>query len=520
MPFPLRFRRLSTPALVLGAALLAAFVVWGLGAAETTATPTDSTATHDSTSVDSVWMTDGAYEPAVRSAITEILSDPALPAAIWGIHVIDLETGRTVYTHNGDVLLVPASNLKLYTTAAALDALGPDYRYVTRLYSFGEVTPDGTLRGDLVVRGSGDPTFGSRYVQDDPFETWAGRLRAAGIRRIEGRLIGDDDVFDDEPWAEGWDVTHVTIENYAPAASGLSYADNLVALEIAGAGGGRASVEAKPGGYVEVHNRVGVRRGNGFGPFRVRRRLGTNVVELSGSVSARYRGTVRLPVDNPTLFAMHAFAAALRADSIAVDAEVWDVDELDEPIEYEGREPLLAHVSPPMAALVARTNRRSDNFYAEQLLRTVGGGSTAGGARRVQALLEGGDVEADDLSIRDGSGLSRKDLVTPASMAGLLRIMHRHRARDAYFASLPEGGAARSTLRYRLSGVPVRAKTGSLEYVRSLSGYVTAPTGHTLAFALIANNYTVRAPAIGQAQDRIVRALATGQAVPRADAEE
>ena len=452
-------------------------------------------------------------EVQTRAAIEEILAEPDLPSAIWGVYARDLESGRLVYSHNSDKNLIPASNLKLFTTATALDVLGPDYRYVTRLYHGGSTGEDGLLRGDLVLRGSGDPTFGSRNAAgEDPFETWATALRAAGVRRIQGRIIGDDDVFEDTPYAEGWDVWHVATEDYAPPSGGIAYLDNLVELTLSG-----SRVSTDPEGYVEVRSRVGTRSGGGYSPFAVERELGTNTIYLNGSVSSRYRGTMLMPIDNPTRFALHAFAEALREEGIAVDAQLVDVDDLDRAPSYDGEEPLFTHVSPPLSEIVRRINQRSDNFWAEQLFRTLSeDGSTRGGARRVLAFLDAAGVETEGLSIRDGSGLSRKDLITPQAMVGLLDRMNRHPARSAFSASLAEPGGA-GTLGNRLRGVPVSGKTGSLEYVRALSGYVTGPNGHRYAFCVIANNYTTDGGAIASAEDRIVRALATGQRVPAED---
>ena len=445
-----------------------------------------------------------------QAAVTEILNEPDLPSAIWGIYVRDLASGRTVYSHNSDKNLIPASNLKLFTTAAALDVLGSDYRYVTRLYFDGTTTSDGTLRGDLLLRGSGDPTFGSRHAEgEDPFEAWAEALRASGVRRIEGRIIGDDDAFEDQPYAEGWDVWHVATESYAPGAGGLAYADNLVELNLSG-----SNVRTSPSGYVEVRRRPRTRHGGGYSPFAVERELGTNTIFLNGAVSSRYRGTMRIPIDNPTRFALHAFAEALEDEGIAVDAGRYDVDDLDRAPSYEGLDPLMTHVSPPLSEIVRRINVESDNFYAEQLFRTLSeDGTTRGGARRVLAFLENSGVDTEGLSIRDGSGLSRKDLVTPQAMVGLLERMNRHPARGAFFGSLAEGGRS-GTLRSRLGNIDVLGKTGSLEYVRALSGYVTGPGGSRYAFCVIANNYTTSGGTIASAMDRIVRALATGQRVP------
>jgi D-alanyl-D-alanine carboxypeptidase/D-alanyl-D-alanine-endopeptidase (penicillin-binding protein 4) len=273
-------------------------------------------------------------------------------------------------------------------------------------------------------------------------------------------------------------------------------------------------VRTDPEGYVAVRSRVRTRRGGGYSPFSVSRDLGTNTIYLNGAVSSRYRGTMLVPIENPTRFALHAFAEALREEGIQVEAGLWDVDDLERAPGYDGQPPLFTHVSPPLSEIVRRINQSSDNFWAEQVFRTLSeDGSTAGGTRRVLAFLGNSGVETEGLSIRDGSGLSRKDLVTPQAMVGLLERMNQHPARGAFFASLAEGGSS-GTLRNRLGGVPVLGKTGSLEYVRALSGYVTASNGHRVAFSVIANNYTTNGSTIASAMDRIVRALATGQRVP------
>ena len=226
-------------------------------------------------------------------------------------------------------------------------------------------------------------------------------------------------------------------------------------------------------------------------------------------------GTVQLPVENPTLYAAAAFADRLADAGIAVDAALVDVDDLATAPDYDGAEPLRAYVSPPLRDIIQRINRKSDNFYAEHLFRTLSAsGSTSASSRRVKDFLAAAGADTDGLSIEDGSGLSRKDMITPAAMGALLAYMNQHPAAGAFRQSLPQGGGAGSTLRNRMGGVPVRAKTGSLLSVRCLSGYVEGPRGQTMTFVLMANNYTSRDGLITQAMDRIVRALATGERIP------
>ena len=450
------------------------------------------------------------------AAVDEILSDAALPSAIWAVLAVDTRTGRTVVSRQAETLLMPASTLKLFTTATALDALGPDFRFVTGLYEFGRVE-GGTLRGDLVIRGAADPTFGSNEMEGlaNPLTRWAEALAAAGVRRIEGRIIGDDDRTEDAPYSEGWDVTHVGTEAYAPASGGLAYADNLLSVRLTG--GRDAAAESSPAGFATV--RRDLSPASGRATLTVERALGSDDYTLSGSAPATYRGTLRLPVANPTRYAVHAFAARLAAAGIDVSqATLWDVDDVDRKPVYDGMAPLMVAVSPTLTRIVAHTNQESDNLYAEQLLRALtDAGTVEAGVGRVEAFLaRAGAPDADDLSIMDGSGLSRKDLITPAAMVALLRTMLGHPARDAFVASLPTGGGAGSTLRNRLADTPVRAKTGSISFARCLSGYVTGPNGSTIAFSIMANNYTESGSRITGAMDAVVRALATGRRVDTA----
>lgn len=451
-----------------------------------------------------------AAEAAMRNAITRVLDDQNLPSAFWGVYVQNLRTGEVVFSRNADMNLMPASNLKIVTAAAALHTLGPNYRYRTGLYFRGDAEGS-ILRGDLVLRGSGDPTFGSALTQRDPLREWARQLRALGVTRIEGRLIGDDNAIDDQPYADGWDIAHIATEAWAQATGGLSYADNLVSLSIAGTRGGQpAQVTPEPSGYVNVRNGLSTRGSRGYNPIRLSRTVGTNEIEISGSVSAGYRGTARLPIQDPTAFTLQAFVTRLHQAGIELELEVVDVDDLEEPISYD-TDPLFVYLSPPLVDILTEVNHKSNNFYAEQVFRTFSdNGLPSGGERRVLALMQQAGVNTEGFSIRDGSGLSRKNLISPEAMGRLLAHMYRHPQREAFLATLPRGGQPNTTLRYRLGGLPVRAKTGAIEHVRGLSGYVTAPDGTPYAFVLFANNFTSRSSLISVAQNQIVQTIASG----------
>jgi serine-type D-Ala-D-Ala carboxypeptidase/endopeptidase (penicillin-binding protein 4) len=445
---------------------------------------------------------------SLRPAVDRILADAGAETAIWGVHVADARTGEVLYARNPNVPLMPASVQKILTSLGALEFLGPDYRYRTRLYFDGRIR-DGVLEGDLIIRGSGDPSFGSRHMPGaDPLRAWARRLAEMGVREVRGRIIGDDEVFDDQMYSEGWDIDYVMNQaniGLGVSIGGLSYNDNVVLLRMrSGRPGNAAEVETSPSDYLHIDNQVTTSsrtRGILVTPRRI---LGQETVRLTGSVPRSYEGSVFMPVTNPTLFAVHSFARFLESEGVEVSAAFVDVDEMDDTLRYDD-DPLFVHFSPPMAEILHLINKRSNNFYAEQVFRTFAfAGSAAGGERRLKALMSQMGVATGPISIRDGSGLSRKDMVTPAGLGRVLQHMSAQSYAPAFFDSMPEAGEGGSTMRFRLGGAPVRAKTGSLEYVRALAGYATTQDGREVTFVVFANNYAAAPHRIVQAIDQIV----------------
>jgi D-alanyl-D-alanine carboxypeptidase/D-alanyl-D-alanine-endopeptidase (penicillin-binding protein 4) len=454
-----------------------------------------------------------APPPASDSVIDQIIADADASPALWGIYVQNVTTGEVLYQRNADLPMLPASNQKVLTTATALQALGPDYRFETPLLLDGAIE-DSVLRGDLILRGAGDPTFGSRvFDRSAPLRTWAQQLAARGVTRIEGRLIGLDDTFEDAPYAPGWDVSFLGREDWATAAGGLSYRDNLIELQIDAATPGEPpSLAMDAPGYLAVRNDVTTRSGRRLP--RIRRALGSDSLTLYGSAPHTFRGTYTLPVHDPTAFTVHSFAHVLREEGLTVDAALLDADVLAEPPALDTVDTLAVYESPPLRDLLPVINKESNNFYAEQLLRTIGyGGSSRAGAHRLRAELDRLDVPLQGLAIYDGSGLSRKNYVTPRAVGTLLAQMYRD---SVFVQSLPQGGEIETTLEYRLADVPVRAKTGSLQAVRALSGYLMRPGDAPLAFSILVNNYSGSSYRITQTIDEVVRALpeASASATP------
>lgn len=451
--------------------------------------------------------------PSLSTEIRELLQRWEDNKAFWGIAIYDLDADQMLYSRNAEQAFLPASNQKLVTSAAALDLLGSTHRYETVLHYSGS-TDGNTMQGDLILEGSGDPTFGSSEVRgEDPFEVWAQRLSDMGVQRIEGRLIGDDDAFDENPYPEGWSVDYITQQKgryMGNSAGGLTYRDNVVPVEVrATSPGSPPSVEVRPPNVLSVTNKAVTSSRWRGSSLQVDRTFSTNELVLTGSVARSYDGTIAVPVSDPTAFALRSFEHHLQDKGIETDLELIDADDLDN-TPTRG-DPLFVEYSRPLAEIVSVLNKESNNFYAEQVFRSFGwGGSAEGAARRTKTFLREAGINTAKLRIHDGSGLSRKDLLTPQSMVKLLAHMDEHEEREAFLSSLPRGGERNTTLDYRLHQTEVQAKTGSLKFVRALSGYVERPNGDRVAFALFANNFTGPSYQISRTIDDIVRVVASG----------
>ena len=472
------------------------------------------------------WAQPTSTPAGLAARIQEALEDDDFSDAYWGALVVDLDTGRELYASNADRRFIPASNMKLVTTAAALDAFGPAFRYTTRLYAGGPVA-NGTLDGPLVVRGSGDPTFGGRYTGGDltlVFRQWADSLRAAGVRRVRGAVVGDDDLFDNVHLGEGWSWDDL-VWAYGAEVSGLQFNEGTVHLAVRGTSPGRpADITVTPDiGYVRLANQTTTTAGGGIREG-YSRALGSNDFTVTVSVPAGRVEEEDVAIVNPTDYFVRTLVAVLQQRGIAVEGEAIDVDEWGRRPRYEDMIRIATHQSPPLSAIVGETNTESNNLYAEHLLRTLGAyrytgieyatGSAQAGVTASEPFLRRVGVEPFDLRIADGSGLSALNRLTPASLVSILRGMYQHEDRtvwDAFYRSLAVGGLTGTISRRFRSGDArgnVRAKTGYISGARTLSGYVRARNGHMMAFSLLCNNYRTSTSRVNRAQDQIVELLA------------
>ena len=438
----------------------------------------------------------------LRRDLEQIFGPPPGGSALWGVRIESLDhPGTALFTLNADRLLVPASNMKLLTTAAAASRLGWERTFPTTISSTTAMLADGTVHGDLVVSGTGDPTIGNRQTSASTPAAIADALYGKGLRRVEGRVVGDDRWFADEPLGEGWAWDDLAFSYSAPI-SGLVYNENIAAVRISpGASAGMAaatSLQDWNSGLI-VHSRVVTTAPGTTSNVDVARMPGANVVQLSGSIAADAPPITRyLAVASPARYFAGALRSALLARGVVVDGEAADgaVDPAG-PLP-PNVPPLLVWQSPTLDVIATRLLKVSQNLYAETLLRELGAsgsqrGSAEGGEAVVRDVLDGWGIARSAYSVSDGSGLSRYNLVTPSAFVQLLTAVYKEpRLRDQWLAALPTGGAD-GTLGHRLNGTPaegrVHAKTGSLTSVRTLSGYVQTIRGEWIVFSMLANNF-------------------------------
>ena len=466
----------------------------------------------------------GRGDPELARRLDRLLAASEVGPAVWGVAIRALGRNERLYARNPDVLLTPASTMKVVTLAAVAERLGWDHRFETRLLTAAPIQ-DGTLWGDLVVRGAGDPTLDASGA-GDAFVRWADELRRLGIRRIAGRIIGDDDALDDGAletpgFGSGWAWDDLA-RGFAAPAGALQHRGNVVEVIVTpGSAAGRAaSVQFRQGGSgLDLRSEVVTAAANGTAAIRLRRPPGQATLVVSGRIPEGAAPLIRIAaVSNPTLFFVQAFKAALQQRGIEVDGDALDVDSLparDKLPTGGDLRPLVQHRSEPLAAIGAAMLKGSRNLYAESLVRhlglTTGPGAHAGRSLVVD-VLAGWGVDERGAVVADGSGLSRYTYLTARALVEVLARMYRDPYhRGPMLAALPVAGRD-GTLRRRLIGIAAegvaRAKTGSMRRVRALAGFVDTADGEPVAFAILANNFSAPAAEVTRVIDEAVAELA------------
>lgn len=460
---------------------------------------------------------------ALARLIDSLVALPAYRNAHWGILIVDPERSDTIYSLNAGKLFIPGSNMKIVTGAVALATLGPDYRFRTSLAARGRIRPDGTLSGDLLVIGRGDPSLGKRLHGTDlaPFLAMADSLRARGITRITGRVLAAGDAFPDAPHGFGWSWDDLA-EGYGAGVDELMVAEGSVEVVVLGGRrvGDPAIIAVNPElGYPRVISRVRTAprdttpATNGASPsLVVRRDSVAGVVLLEGEIGVDEARTLDVAFPDQRAAFLAALTRALRERGIRLGNAV--------PRDTTAAaDTLFTFHSPPLRELVPAMEKPSLNQMAEAIFKAVAlereGTGTAVAARRVvdTTLLQWG-ASSDGFVVRDGSGLSRYNYVSPETLVRVLDRMRRDSLFELFRTSLPAAGRE-GTLSNRLRGTPaegiVNAKTGFVTGARSLSGYAPAADGRILIFSLLCNNWTVAMRDVESVQDAIVTRLVTLQ---------
>ncbi len=461
------------------------------------------------------WAAAAAAAPTARSgarpldqALESIIGNGAMARSSVSMRVIEADTGRVIFDHLSGTPLKPASNMKLMTSAASLAALRPEYVFPTVFSCLNR--PSGTvIRGDLYIKG-----YGSPRLVGEQWWLMAREIRARGIRTIEGDLVGDDTYFDDRDRPEGWPPPTEDAFYNAPV-SALSADFNAITVVVRPAAPGQApEVTLVPySSFFNVVNRAVT--GGTTSRLRVGRHLegDQNVIVVDGSISRDSSPSLSYrSVERPTFYALAAFREAAAKEGIEIRG-----------VNRRGRVPdgtykIYEHESPPLAELVGTLNKLSNNYMAESLLKTLGAesygapGTTDKGARAVLTFLEGLGVDTRQIVIRDGSGLSHENRLTAASLASVLLAMYKDfESSPEFMASLAIGGVD-GTLDRRMRGAPaqrnIRAKTGYLNGVSSLSGYAYNAEKKLLVFSILVNaGRTVDTAKVQQGIDRLCSAL-------------
>ena len=440
---------------------------------------------------------------------------------VWGVDVRSLDSGERLYQLDAGRLMMPASNMKIFTTAAAAEILGWDHRFTTTLEATAPIE-GGRLSGDLIVRGGGDPTINSRDGRAPAvLAEWVSALRAAGVTEITGRIIGDDQLFDDDGIGPGWAWDYLQF-GYAAPVGALEYNESIAILSVQPGPqeGGGAIVTLSPGAGLRLSSRVSTIAQGGTTDISYRRRLDEPVLEVSGTIAMGSAALTRtVAVVNPTLFFAQSLKDALIDRGIRVGGEAVDMDDIAaELLTQTGERRVLASTqSPPLREIATTLMKLSQNLYAETLAKAIGAsrgglGTYEGGLETIRKQVASWGIPSDAYVIADGSGLSRYNYVSAGAVVDVLEHMYKDpKHKDAFVATFPiagkDGTVSTRMRKTRAEGNAV-AKTGSIANARSLSGYVRTRDGEMLVFSILANDFVIPSATVNWIADLAVEHLA------------
>ena len=494
--------------------------------------------------------------------IDKYLVDPEIQRGFWGIHVIDAESGKTVYEQNPDRLFTPASNTKLFTTVTAMATLGPDYKAETTIETNGVLEPTGQLKGDLIIVGRGDPNISGRVI---PYrlktervpphlralEQLADALVGAGLKQVEGDIVGDDSLFAFERYGEGWGQDDLMWSDGAPA-SALTVNDNTIFMTVApGNVGEPAKITVDPDvQYYEIVNKVTtIAVGTGKRDIGINREPGSRTLSIWGTIPADDQGLGEgLAIDDPAEYAALALRDMLVKRGVTITGKeraehkltselpiyALDVDKASQAQQHEqhggSTEAAPAITAPPRTVLakleshpfsedLVVINKISQNLHAEIALRAAGHArgapaSLEGALAAEQQFLESIGISKDEFRFYDGSGMSAHNVVSPRAITKLLQWTVTQPWGEQFRASLPVAGLDGSLddrFRASVANGRIWAKTGTLTHVNALSGYAETMSGRKLIFAVLVNHHRLTSNGAKKVIDHVLELLVDDQ---------
>ncbi len=446
-----------------------------------------------------------------QARLEKVATHPRFSAAMLGVKIESLDTGKVIFEKNAEKLLKPASNGKMYTGALALDRLGPNFKIRTSFYASSKPDVAGKLTCDLIIYGRGDPSFSHRFHDGNyktAIEQLANAVVAAGIKSVQGDLVGDESFFRGTRFGVGWSADDLQYY-YGAEVSALTLQENTVDLVFkpGSAVGQPVKILMKPEtGYLTFENRTRTVEKGGKRGIDVYRPIDSNVVYLHGTLPLDDAGADdAVAVYNAPLWFISTLRDALLRRGVTISGKLKTVNWLDRevnPIDFSKLTEVAAIESRPISEIEKHMMKPSQNLYAHLLLLQVAEKVRTAETRKMNSddlglaelkkfCAEAG-TEKGAVLMEEGSGLSRGCLVKPAASVQLLKYMRRHRYAETFYDSFPIAGVD-GTLKSRFKGTAaeknLRAKTGTIRYVNSISGYVTSKAGEHLVFSIMLNAY-------------------------------
>jgi len=452
----------------------------------------------------------------LEERLSSLVNGSVAQSSETSIQIVDVETGRLVAERSPNTPLAPASNMKLFTTAAAIDTLKPSFEVTTAVYVRGAIDAAGTLNGDVKIVGRGDPTIGGRFHDGDATavqQEWAADLKGAGIKTVQGNLIFEYGYMDTEYIHPTWPVDQL-VNWYEAPVSAFTEQEGCVEVRVLPSRAGQQCVVQfePPTTFVKLENAC--RTGRGL-PFITRLR-GTNTIIVRGGVPSRSGATeVFVTIENPIHYFASVTNEAFQRAGLKIDGTI-----VLTPADTRTDWRMVSKHTTPLSVIVYVINKKSQNHYAEQVVKMLGAetkkeGSWQAGTAAVKEWLTGKvGVPPNEFSPADGSGMSRYNRASANAFVDLLRYMWKSPWREEFVSSLPYSGDPDSKFGNRLKQAPwarqVYAKTGYIAGVIGLSGYVHAQSGKVYAFSFLFNHYRVGVYAVYRLQDEMLKEIIKG----------